>query len=317
MTAVCLLVAAAWTQAPADGLPAAPVTAIAFAPGGKTVVVATPHEASELSWPELKVRRKLLADLERIHDLAFSPDGRRLALAGGKPGEAGGVVLLAWPVGKVSQQMEAAGDVVYRAAWLSGGNTLSLACADKAVHLVPLVGERRINLEEHSAAVLSTLAIPAQERELLATAGRDQTIRIWDLATPAKSLRSFDNHTGAVHDLALQPASGDSPPILASAGADRTVRFWMPTVGRMLRFSRLASPPLAICWTKDGQRVAAACQDGKLRIVELATVRSAVELPAVDGWAYSIALAPDGQSVLVGGENGQLKAVTLPQENDP
>jgi WD40 repeat protein len=312
MTLAGLLVAVTLAAVPADGLPDAPVTALAFAPDGQSVVVATPHEAVELSWPELKLRRKLAADLAHIHDLAFAPGGKQLAIAGGKAGEAGRVVLLSWPDAAATKQLNAGGDLIYRVAWHPREFMLSLACADKAVHVVALAGERRLTLEDHSAAVLAAVFIPAKDRPLLATAGRDQTIRIWDVIDPPKSVRSFDNHTGAVHDLALRPAIDDSPPILASAGADRTVRFWQPTIGRMLRFSRLASPPLAICWTKDGKRVAAACQDGRVRIVELQTARSAVELPALEGWAYSIAPSPDGKSLLVGGENGQLETVLLP-----
>ncbi len=311
MTSVCLLMALAAATAPADGLPAAPVTALDFAPDGKTVVVATPHEVAELSWPDLALRRKLTAELAHVHDLAFAPSGKQLAIAGGKPGESGRVVLLSWPDAMVQRQIDAGRDVIYRAAWHPGGNAIFLASADKSVHGLSLTGEKRIVFEEHSAAVTAAAIVPASDGVQLATAGRDQTIRLWEISQPARSLRSFDNHTGAVHELALRPVSDDGPPVIASAGADRTVRFWQPTIGRMLRFSRLASPPLAICWSKDGERLAAACQDGHVRIIELQTARPLADLPAVDGWAYSIVPSPDGQSLLVGGENGQLKIVPL------
>ncbi|HUE70824.1 MAG TPA: hypothetical protein VMP01_08030 [Pirellulaceae bacterium] len=322
MNLACWLATVLVAQMPAAGLPAAPVTALAFAPDGKSIIAATPHEVAELSWPELKPLRKIAAEVAHVHDVSFAPGGKRLAIAGGQPAEAGRVAILSWPDARAEPTLEVGRDVIYRVVWHPGGHVLFLPSADKGVYLVKAGGTPApragapIALEEHSAAVTAAAVIPDKDRTLLATAGRDQTIRIWDIANPEKSLRSFDNHTGAVHDLALRPAGDDSPPILASAGADRTVRFWQPAIGRMLRFSRLASPPLAICWTKDGQRVAAACQDGRVRIVELQTARSAVELPAVEGWAYSIALAPDGRTLLVGGESGQLEAVTLPQEND-
>ena len=311
MNLACWLATVLVAQMPQAGLPTAPVTALAFASDGKSVVAATPHEVAELSWPELSLRRKLAADVAHIHDVAFAPCGGRLAIAGGKPAEAGRVVLLSWPAGAAEQSIDAGGDVIYRAAWHPAGNAIFLASADKRVYGLSLPAGKRIMLEEHSAAVTAAAIVPDEDQVLLVTAGRDQTIRLWDITKPEKSQRSFDNHTGAVHDLALKPAS-DLPPVIASAGADRTVRFWQPTVGRMLRFSRLASPPLAICWTANGERVAAACQDGHVRIIELKTARPIADLPAVDGWAYSIALAPDGQSLLVGGENGQLKRLSLP-----
>lgn len=307
---ICLLVALA--AAAADGLASAPVTALAFAPDGASVVVATTHEVAELSWPDLKLKRKLPADLAHVHDLAFDPAGKQLAVAGGKPGEAGRVVLLTWPEATAQKTIDLGSDVIYRAAWYGGGGKLALACGDKTVRLVPRDGGSAVTLEEHSAAVLAALAATGEPRPLLLTAGRDQTIRVWNLARPEKSLRSFDNHTGSVHDLALRPTSDSASPMVASAGADRTVRFWQPAIGRMVRFARLPSPPLAICWTADGQQVAAACQDGRVRMVELQTARIAAEHQAMDGWAYSLALAPDGKSLLVGGEGGQLQVVPLP-----
>ncbi|HZN34693.1 MAG TPA: WD40 repeat domain-containing protein, partial [Pirellulaceae bacterium] len=310
MTGACLLVALAVVATPADGLPAAPVTALAFAPDGTSVLAATPHEVAELSWPELKLRRKIVADLNHVHDLAFAPRGKALAIAGGKPGESGRVALVSWPEGMPREPIDAGSDVIYRAAWFPDGSKLALACADKCVYVAAPGGHAELTFQEHSAPVLSAIVIPLANRLLLLSGGRDQTIRVWNADQSDKSLRSFDNHTAAVYDLALRPAADDLPPIVASAGADRTVRFWQPTIGRMLRFSRLASPPLAVCWTADGQQVCAACQDGRVRIVELQTARVVAEHDAIDGWAHSIILAPDGKSILVGGEGGQLKVIT-------
>ncbi|HZL89718.1 MAG TPA: WD40 repeat domain-containing protein, partial [Pirellulaceae bacterium] len=223
MTGACLLVALAVVATPADGLPAAPVTALAFAPDVTSVLAATPHEVAELSWPELKLRRKVVADLNHVHDLAFAPGGKALAIAGGKPGEAGRVIVLTWPEGMPQQSLDIGGDVIYRAAWYPDGQKLALACGDKLVHVASLDGGISAKLEEHSAAVLAALVAPAKLKPLLLTAGRDQTIRVWNADQPDKSLRSFDNHTAAVYDLALRPAADDLPPIVASAGADRTV----------------------------------------------------------------------------------------------
>ncbi|HZN33353.1 MAG TPA: hypothetical protein VFB80_06015, partial [Pirellulaceae bacterium] len=160
----------------------------------------------------------------------------------------------------------------------------------------------------HSAAVLAVLWLP--QSDVVLSAGVDQTIRLIDPAR-GETVRSFENHTGAVRDLALRPGDQEGPPLVASAGADRTVRFWQPTIGRLVRFARLPVSPTAICWTVTGSHVLAACEDGRLRAVDPSTVE-VVDLPdKLDGWAYSVIATPDGKLAVLAGERGRLRVVSL------
>jgi WD40 repeat protein len=94
---------------------------------------------------------------------------------------------------------------------------------------------------------------------------------------------------------------------------DRTVRLWQPTLGRMVRFVRLADTvPLAVRWMPDGQRVIVACTDGTLRAIDVETAAVVSAHPVIDGWAYSLAVHPDGQDAVAAGEDGQILRVRLP-----
>ena len=64
---------------------------------------------------------------------------------------------------------------------------------------------------------------------LVATAGYDRTIRLWNVAD-GSLLREIDVHNAAVFDLAWHPAGG----MLASASGDETVKLWRVADGQRL-----------------------------------------------------------------------------------
>ena len=139
------------------------------------------------------------------------------------------------------------------------------------------------------------------------SAGIDQSLRIWNLQT-GKLIRSLDQHTAAVHALGLCP-NNEGLPMVASAAADRTIRFWQPTIGPVVRYVRLKAAPLEIAWSRDGSRIFSACTDGQLRVIDPVEVQVTQTLPALQGWAYSLALHPTDGSIAVGGPNGQIRRV--------
>jgi WD40 repeat protein len=123
-------------------------------------------------------------------------------------------------------------------------------------------------------------------------------------------VRTLDNHTDVVRDLAVRP--GDHAlAMIASAGADRTLRFWQPEIGRLVRFARLPGEPLAIAWTGGGERLVVACTDGHMRVIDPDTLEIVLDQLAVEGWAYEVAVAPDGRAAAVAGSGGQIRRLEL------
>lgn len=59
---------------------------------------------------------------------------------------------------------------------------------------------------------------------LVASAGRDRTVRLWDVrAATSRELHVFKGHSGWVHSVAMASAA---VPIIVSCGGDKTVRVW-------------------------------------------------------------------------------------------
>jgi len=288
--------------------PAPPIVALAITPDGAQVVTASQAGVQIRSLADLKTKQSLATELVQPSDLAFSPDGKLLAIAGGSPTEQGRVEIWAWPVLTLKATLPAGADLAYRVAWNADGSQLAIAGGDRKLRIAPAGGGESNTYECHSAAVLAAAWLPADN--LVLSAGGDQSIRVLEPAT-GNIRRSLDNHTAAVRDLAIRPGQHDGPVMVASCGADRTVRFWQPTIGRLVRFVRLPSPPTALAWTPSGSHVLAACEDGRLRAIDPQTIEVVELAPGLEGFAYAVAALPDGSSAILAGAAGQLRIVPL------
>jgi WD40 repeat protein len=280
----------------------APITAAALSPDGAQVVLGSQSGIEIRSWPELALTKQLKTELANVHDLRFSPDGRTLLAAGGSPAESGAVEVLSWPAGERLRRVAEHVDVVYRVAWSPDGKRWATAGADGIcqVHLAE-TGARLTRYAGHSRAVL---AIAFLDNEMIASAGVDQTLRLWEGAS-VKHLRTLDNHFGPVNDISVRP--GDSAPatrVVATIGEDRTVRLWQPAVGRLMRFAKLSAAPRAVAWSAKGDRLFVGCSDGRIRIVDAESTEVVGELPGLQGRIHELVVDSQRNLILVSGEGG-------------
>jgi len=282
-----------------------PITALAFAPDGKSLVACSQEGLRVYGWPSLQLQQELAATAHNLHDLALSPRGDRLAVAGGDPARAGLVEILSWPGRELQATVRGQSDSVHAVGWRDD-STIALASLDHSILLADTSsGETVGRLTGHSRGVRALCFL--RGGETLVSAGIDQSVRVWNVPTE-ELVRSMNQHTGPVHDLALRPGKSELP-MVASAAGDRTIRFWQPSIGRMVRYVRLASPPLDIAWLPDGARIVASCSDGRVRVVDAETVQVVADLQAIGGPAYSVAVHPTDASLVVGGKGGELRRV--------
>jgi serine/threonine protein kinase/WD40 repeat protein len=148
----------------------------AFAPDGKTVVVASGNELRVLEVPSLRERGRYLSHTENVRSVAVSPDGKTLA-----SGSHDKTAIL-W---NVATKVERAclkghkGPVLVRLS--PDGKTLATSStADGFVKLWDVAtGKERATLTDHPKGVADMQFSP--KGQTLAVQCRDQSLRIWTL----------------------------------------------------------------------------------------------------------------------------------------
>jgi hypothetical protein len=138
--------------------------------------------------------------------------------------------------------------------------------------------------------------------DLMATAGEDKTVRLWDVATraPRAVLRG---HTDFVHRLAF---SADGK-LLASGSSDKTVRFWDVRTGEPLAVIPLGSIVYGLAFSPDGTRLAAGCRNDTIRLIDVASRQPVAELRGHTDFVYAVAWSPDGTRLVSGSGDGTLR----------
>jgi len=132
------------------------------------------------------------------------------------------------------------------------------AAVVEGLMVVLSVARNSLALHGHEDRITAVAYSPDGTR--LATAGDDNTVRIWD-PVAARLLATLSGHDRAVNAVAFAKDGNR----LLSASRDKTVRIWDTTRGLLLQSLAVPSgvPEFAI-WSIDGQLIVVGCDDGSV-----------------------------------------------------
>lgn len=201
-----------------------PITALAYHPNGKLLAAGTHGEVALIDSAKNDVVAKIAGQSSRVTGMAFNKPGDLLVIASGEPGKSGQIR-------------------VYEMNGTSAKPRAALTAA-------------------HSDIIYALIFSP--DGKLLASAGYDRTIKIWNASTFADP-KLLQDHSDAIHSLSFHPDGK----LLASAAADRAVKVWDIESGKRLYTLSDATDGLyAVAWSPDGKHLAAGGIDKSIRVWE-------------------------------------------------
>ena len=251
---------------------------------------------------------------EAITAAAFSPDGKSEAIA-----RFGRIELREAGSDKVTTTLALAGMKINTIHFSSDGTRLVAASG-----ITGLKGEATIwdlktgeiltalGADEHRDILFDAEFSP--DGTLLATAGYDQIIHLWEIDS-GELLRSFPSHNGAIYDLAF---SSDGA-VLASASGDGTCKIWQVATGERLdTLNQPEAEQYRIAFTQDGKSIIAAGADNRIRLWTFLSRTAPMINPLVaarfghEDAIIELAVSPDGARLVTTSADRALKVWALP-----
>lgn len=293
------------------------VAALAFDPATSRIAVGTYKSVHLMSLPDHRWMATLPDHADLVRAVAFSPDGRRLAVGGGPSGRYGEIKI--WDVTtaapKLVSTIHGHTDAILAIAFSPDGGTVASGSYDKLVKLWHVADGKLIaTLKEHSDAVYAVAFMP-DGTEVLSAAG-DRTVKIWSIST-GKRLFTAGDSLDAVYSAAVHPSGR----WFAAAGADRMIRLWSwngdasaPTSNTAtLQASTFAhgEAVLRLAYSPDGATLASAGADRVIKLWDAATLKEKESLEAQPDWVMGLALSADGKWLAAGRYDGTLGLYAL------
>jgi WD40 repeat protein len=273
------------------------ITSLSYSPDGQLLAVSGYHEVLLHKADGSGLAGRLVGLSERVQSVAFSPDGKWLAVAAGDPCRFG--ELQVWNIKnkRLKFSYPVTFDTIYGVSWSPDGTKIAFGCADKTLRAVEAESAKQVLYQgAHTDWVLDTVF--SSDGLHLVSVSRDMSMKLTEVATQ----RFIDNITsitpgalkGGLMAVARRPLPEKkmvkSPPDprdhlyneLAVAGSDGVPRLYKmhretkrvigDDANRVREFEPMPGRIFALAFNADGSLLAAASSyngQGEVRVYKV------------------------------------------------
>jgi len=293
------------------------VAAIAFDPATRRIAVGGYKSVHLMALAERTWSGTLNGHADLVRAVAFSPDGKWLAVAGGPSGRFGEIKI--WDVQgaapKLVSEIGGHKDTILAIAFSPDAATIASASYDKLVKLWDVATGKAIRtFKEHSDGVYA-VAFIGGGKQLVSAAG-DRTIKVWDVQT-GRRLFTITDPLDALYAVAVHPSGAH----IAAAGADKMIRTWSwngeasapggNTATLVASTFAHGDAVLRLTYSPDGSLLVSAGADRVIKVWDAATLREKQLLEPQPDWIMGLALSADGKWLAAGRYDGTLGLYAL------
>ena len=253
------------------------------------------------------------SDRIRVWGVEFSPDGRRLASAGGRDADDKGEVKV-WDLatGQKTLTLQSFTDSVRTVRFHPKGQQF-VTCSGPAIQLWDAQSGQELRTFPPGDLRVANVVFSPDGSRLAAASGKlslhaDSEVKVWDTRTGAEQL-SLRGHVGGLASVAFSP-NGKR---LASAGLDQTIKLWDAATGEeVLTLRGHLDHVWSLAFSPDGRQLVSASLEGTVRIWDATPLEDQptpeyLTLSGHDGAATAVAFHPTDRRLVSAGTDGTVR----------